>query len=309
MLDRVSLLAAKIEATVGTDATPGASDATDNIFNAKIEPMIEMEEREGQGGFDRLSAQSQARMAKVTFKTYCEWDGTATEPSWADKYFPACGWVKSGQVYTPKSEAPGTNVKTLTFSHYIDGTLRKVTGAVGTFKATLISGKLAFIDWEFTGCWAGESSASILTPTYTTNTNYKWASGVCQWNDVDLRAAQAVIDAGNVIHMREDPSTASGYISGIITDRYPKITIDPEKVVIGTQDRHSLWLANTEYALELHLGGVGNSKLQFDAPKAQILKITHTDRDKLTVDSIEMACNKNGTNQDQCLSITFTAAT
>lgn len=311
MLDRISLLAAKLESTVGTDATPSGADATDNIFNAKIEPLIEMEERESQGGFDRLPAQSQARQAKVTFKTYMEWDGSATEPSWAEKFFPACGWVKSSQTYSPKSAATGTTTsdpRSLTFSHYVNDVLRKVTGAVGNFKATLVAGKLAWIDWEFMGCWGGETDASILTPTYTANTNYKWASGVCQWNDVELRAAQAVIDSGNTIHMREDPSTASGYIAGIITDRYPKITIDPEKVLVATQDRHGSWLSNTEYALELHLGGVSNSKLQFDAPKAQIMKITHADRDKLTVDSVEMACNKNGATHDACLSITFTAS-
>lgn len=311
MLDRVSVLAAKVESTVGTDVTPSASDATFNIFNARIEPMIEMEEREGQGGFDRLAAQSSARTAKATFKTYFQWDGTATEPSWAEVFLPACGWVKSSQTYSPVSLPTGTSSsdpRSLTISHYVNGVLRKITGAVGTFKATLISGKLAYIDWEFTGVWAGETDASIITPTYVTDTNYKWASGVCQWNNVDLLAAQAVIDAGNVIHMREDPSKASGYLAGIITDRYPKITIDPEKVLVATQDRHGLWLSNTEYALELHLKGAGNSVLQFDAPKAQIMKITHADRDKLVVDQIEMACNKNGATHDACLSITFTAA-
>lgn len=312
LLLRKSVLAAKLESTVGTDATPGASDATYNVFNAAIEPTPEMEEREGQGGFDRLTQVNSARTARVTFTTEVQWDGSATEPAWAEAFLPACGWVKSSQTYFPTSKATGTgstDPRSLTFSHYIDGKLRKATGCVGTFTVNLSAGRRVLIDWEFMGVWAGETDASILTPTYVTDAVYRWASGVCQWNDVELYASAATIDAGNVIVMREDPSKSSGYIAGIITDRYPKITIDPEMVLVATQDREGLWTAGTEYALELHCGGVGNSRFQFDAPKAQITKKTVGERNKLAIDQLEMACNKNGATQDQSLSITFTAAT
>lgn len=312
LLLRKSVLAAKLESTVGTDATPGASDATYNVFNANIEPTPEMEEREGQGGFDRLTQVNGARSAKVTFTTEVQWDGSATEPAWAEAFFPGCGWVKSSQTYSPKSAATGTTTsdpRSLTFSHYIDGKLRKATGCVGTFTANFVAGKRILIDWEFTGVWAGETDASIITPTYVTDTVYRWSSGVCQWNDVELYASTATITAGNVVVMREDPSKASGFIAAIITDRYPKITLDPEMVLVATQDREGLWTAGTEYALEIHAGGVGNSKFQFDAPKAQIIKKTVGNRNQLAIDQLELACNKNGATHDQCLSITFTAAT
>lgn len=310
LLARKSVLAAKIEGTIGTDATPSASDAAMNVFDANIEPMVGMQERQGQGGFDRLQSVAGERQAKATFKTYCQWDGTSTEPTWAETFLPACGWVKSGSgpTYYPLSEAPGTNVKTLTISHYIDGVMRKITGAVGTAKCTMLAGKLIEFDWEFTGVWAGETDTSIITPTYPTALNLRWSSGVCQLNDVDLYAAQAVIDFGNTIVMREDPSKSSGYIAGIITDRYPKITLDPEKLLVASQDHHGLWLAGTEYALELHAGGSTNSKFQFDAPKAQILSCKTSERNKLSVTQIEFGCNKNGSTHDQSLSITFTPA-
>lgn len=309
LLSRKSVLAAKIEGTIGTDATPSASDATFNIFNANIEPTPQMEEREGQGGFDYLSQVNGARTCRVTFQCEAQWDGTATEPAWAETFLPACGWVKSAQVYTPRSEAPGSNVKTLTISHYLDGKLRKATGCVGTFKVNLTAGKRVLFDFDFMGVWAGETDVAIITPTYVTDTVYKWASGICQWNDVDLFASTATIDAGNTIQMREDPSKSQGYVSGIITTRYPKITIDPESLLVASQDREGLWQTGTEYALEIHCGGVGNSKLQFDAPKAQIIKKTQGNRNQLAIDQLELACNKNGATHDQSLSITFTAAT
>lgn len=308
LLLRRSVLAAKIEATIGTDATPVAADAAMNVFNAVMAPEIDMEQREGQGGFDMLGSIPSGRRAKCTFRTNLEWDGSSTEPLWAETFFPACGWVKSGQVYTPRTEAPGANVKTLTISHYVDGVLRKMTGAVGTFTVNLPTGKPGYIDWEFSGVWAGETDAAILTPTYPTATTYKFSSGVCQLNNVNLQTQSVTINAGNTITMREDASTQSGYISGIITNRMPTLTLDPEKKLVATQDRHGAWLAGTLWAVEAHCGGVGNSLLQFDAPQAQIQKITFADREKLVVDQIELLACKNGASQDQSLSITFTAA-
>jgi hypothetical protein len=312
MLYRKSVLAAKLETTIGTDVTPGASDATFNAYNAVMNPEPEMEEREGQGGFDMLSQINGARKARVTFRTNLQWDGSATEPSWADTFFPACGWVKSGQVYSPVSLPTGTSSsdpRSLTISHYVDGALRKMTGCVGTFKVTLPTGKLGYIEWDFMGVWAGETDVSIISPTYVTDLNYRFSSGACTWNSVALLPSTTTIDAGNVITMREDPSKSSGYLAGIVTSRYPKVTLDAEKVLVATQDRDGAWLAGTENALALHCGGVGNSLLKFDAAKAQIIKIGYGDREKLTVDNLEFACNKNGATHDQCLQITFTAAT
>lgn len=308
LLSRVSVLAAKIESTAGTEEALAGADGAFNVFNAKIAPEIEMETREGQGGFDMLSQVAGARRGRATFRTNLQWDGTATEPAWADTFLPACGWVKSSQTYYPKSEAPGSNVKTLTIAHYINGTKHLLTGCVGTFKVTLPAGKVGYIEWDFQGVWAGKTDASIPTPTYPTDLNLRWSGGVGQWNNVDMFASQAVIDAGNVITMRQDGSTASGYISGIITNRYPKVTVDPEKRTVAGQDRWGSWLSSTEYALELYANGPTNSMLQFDAPKAQITKIDYADREKLAIDNVEFACNKNGATQDQCLSITFTAA-
>jgi len=308
MLFRRSVLAAKIETTIGTDATPAAGDAAFNIYNAVMTPEPTMEEREGQGGFGMLAQVNGARRATCTFQTKLQWDGTATEPSWADTFLPACGWVKNLQVFTPRSEAPGANVKTLTISHYADGVLRKMTGCVGTFVVNLPTGKMGFIDWTFTGVWAGETDTAIITPTYPTDLNYKFASGACTWNSVALFPATTTIDAGNVITMREDPSKSSGYLCGIITNRYPKVTTDAEKVLVASQDRDGAWLAGTENALALHCGGVPTSLLQFDAPKAQIIDIGYGDREKQIIDNLEFACNKNGATHDQELSITFTAA-
>jgi hypothetical protein len=309
LLKRKRVLAAKIEGTIGTAEALSASDGAFNVYNAMIQPTIEMEQREGQGGFGYLSSVPGGYIGTATFRTMLEWDGTATEPAWADTFFPACGWVKSGQVYTPRSEAPGSNVKTLTIGCYVDGVFKSIRGAMGTFVATLPTGKAGYIDWTFTGVFVSPTDVALITPTYPTDKPMRFAGGLAEWNDVNLCISSATVNANNEVVMRECPTTEEGYIAAIVVNRVPTISIDPEAATVATQDRWAAWLAQTEYALELDVGGPGNSVLSFDAPKAQIINNQEADRGRMVTDTIEFQCNKNGATHDQELSITFTAAT
>ncbi len=315
-LKRKRVLAAKIETTVGTPITLAAADAAFNIYDAMIQPTIEMESREGQGGFGMLASVPAGRIGVATFRTNLEWDGTATEPAWADTFFPACGWVKSGQVYTPRSEAPGTNVKTLTIGLYQDdgasGTVFKsIAGAMGTFTVNLPTGRMGYIEWTFTGVWQEPTNTAMITPTYPTDMPLRFAGGLAEWNDVNLCVESATVDAGNTVIMRECPTTDAGYISAFITNRVPVVTANPEASTIAAQNRWAAWLASTEYALELDVAGpagtVSDAVLSFDAPKAQLINNQEADREGMVTEDLQFQLNKNGATHDQELSITFTA--
>lgn len=310
LLKRKRVLAAKIETTVGTAESLAAADAAMNVYSPMIQANVEMEEREGQGGFGYLPSAPGARTGVATFRTMLEWDGTDTEPKWADTFLPACGWVKVGGVFTPRSEAPGTNVKTLTIGCYVDGVFKSIAGAMGTFVVTLPTGKAGYIDWTFTGVWQAPSDVALIAPTYPAAKPMRYAGGLAEWNDVNLCVSQVTIDAGNEVIMRECPTTEAGYISAFISNRKPKITADPEAVTVAAQDRWGAWLAMTEYALEIDVagpaGGSSDAMLSFDVPKAQIMNLQEGDRAKLVTDQLEFACNKNGATHDQELSITFT---
>lgn len=307
LMTRKKVLAAKIETTIGTAETLSAADAAFNIFDPVYKANVTMTDQESQGGFGYAHSVAGARSATITFRTYLEWDGTATEPLWADTFFPACGYVKTGQVYTPRSESLGSNVKTLTIGFYHDGKLMIAVGCAGKFKVTLPSGNPGYIDWEFMGVHVAETTAAMLEPNYPNTTKCKFSAGVAQWNNVDLILPEAVIDSGNELFIREQPVT-SGYLSAIVTTRRPKITAAPEAVPLATQDRWGDWLLNSEYAIELYCAGPTTALLKFDAPKCQILNNSIGDRSGLVTDEAEWGCNKNGATHDQELSITFTAA-
>jgi hypothetical protein len=309
LLKRRRVLAASIEATSGTAETLDASDASFNVYNITVSQAVEMQQREGQGGFARIASIAGGHQAKVTFTIDASWDGTATEPAWADTFLPCCGWVKTGQVYTPRSEAPGANVKTCTINVYTNGIMEQIYGAAGTFKLVCPTGRAAYFEFDFTGIWSGRSDAAILSPTYPDALPMRYAASTTTWNSVALCLENLTLDSANTIQMRECAANVGGYHAAIITDRQVKVTGNPEAKTVATQDRWGAFLASTESALTWDLDGPTNSKMTIAAPKAQVMNINSGDRNGLLTDEIEWQCNRNGSNVDQEASITFTAAT
>lgn len=309
MLKKRRLLAAKIETTAGTAETLLAANAAYNVYDLMIQPQIDVERRDGQSAFGKLPSVPGMRAGVATFRTDLQWDGTATEPAWADVFFPACGWVKSGQTYSPISESPGSNVKTITIAAYIDGVRKQLSGCMGNFVITLPTGRRGYIDWTFTGIWNAVADVSMLSSvSHPTDSPIRFASGVFSWDSVSYHASQVTIDAGNVVAMREGPSTASGLIHALVVDRSPTVSCDPESVLVSFQDRFGVWLDMVEAPLRIDLDAASTAVLEIDAPKAQFISIQESERNGIVTDDIQFQCNKNGSTADQELTFTFTNA-
>lgn len=307
LLKRIRTLAAKIEATAGTAESLTSAEGVFNAYDLMLQPSIAMEDREGSGGFNYLTAISEGQTATMTFKTDLAWDGSATEPTIFSVLMPACGWTETTNVWKPRSEAPGTNVKTLTLGVYVDGLLKTIKGAVGNWVITLPTARMITIEWTFTGVYIEPTSTSIIAPTYPTDTPLRFASAsACTFDSVALKVEQITINANNEITMLEDPTQASGYSHGLITNRRPTIQANPESVLVATQNRHNIWTTSTPYAIQITLDGPSTSTLGITAPKAQIINLQEADRNRVVVDDIEFLCTKNGATQNEELYFTFT---
>lgn len=309
LLKRVQVMAAKVETTVGTAESLTATEGVYNAYDIECNGEIEIEERESQGSFNYLPGVSGAQKGKMSFKTDVGWDGS-TIPAWASVLLTCCGFVESSQVFTPRSEALGSNVKSATIGIFQNGRYKKLAGAVGNFKIVCTSGKMVTIEWEFQGVWQAVTDTAIIAPTYPTATPSRFGSATVTYNAIDQIVESVTFDAGNEIIMREDPSTAAGYISGLVVSRKPMITFNPESVLVATQDVYGYWLSGAEYAFSCAIDGptgiVSNGSITIAAPKAQVVNVQGGDRNKLLVEEIELCCNKNGSTADQEASITFT---
>ncbi len=312
LLRRIQTMAAKVETTIGTAESLTGAEGVYNAYDLSIQANIDSEERQAQGSFNYLSSVTGARGGTMSFKTDMAWNGT-TMPTWASVLLTGCGYVESTQVYTPRSEAPGSNVKTLTIALYEDGLKKSLAGAVGNFKIVCPAGGIAMIEWEFQGVWQAVTDTAIIAPTYPTDTPLRFGSGVITYQAAALVVDNVTLDAGNQIILREDPATASGYVSGLIVDRKPTITCSPEAALVAADaasDVFGDWVGHTEGAFSCKIdgptGAVSNGDITFSAPKAQITNVQEGDRNGLLVHELELACNKNGATADQEVSITFT---
>lgn len=307
LLKRIRTLAAKVEATPGTAESLTAAEGVFNAYDVMLQPSISLEDREGSGSFNYLTAIPQGQTATVTFKTDLAWDGTATEPTIFSVLMPACGWTESTNVWKPRSEAPGTNVKTLTIGVYVNGVLKTIKGAVGTWVMTLPTGRMITLEWTFTGVYVEPTDTAIIAPTYPTDTPLRFAAATaCSFNSVAMKVEQVTIDAGNEVVMLEDATQSSGFLHGIITNRRPTITANPEAVLVATQNRHNIWTTSTAYTVQITLDGPSTSTLGITAPKAQIINIQEGDRNRIVTDEVEFLCTKNGATQNEELYFTFT---
>lgn len=306
LLSRVRVLAAEIETSAGTAETPAAADATFNVFDAVIQPLIENEQRPSQGSFSHLPAVPGQRWGTATFRTELYGDGAGGVPAWATTFLPACRWVNTTGTFSPVSQGPGSSAKTLTIGAYINGLYKQLHGAMGTVKFTFPTRKICFAEWQFWGIYSEPSDVAILTPTYSTIKPFSFYAEtltLASWTPV---VSSMTLDLGNNIIARPDATKSSGILTALATDGLVTGTMDPEAKVVATVNHVNKWLAMTEEALTIELDN-GTDRITFAAPKAQRTNVQEGNRDGLVTDEIEFQCNKSGANGNDELTIAFAA--
>ncbi|XZE20860.1 hypothetical protein SH449x_000750 [Pirellulaceae bacterium SH449] len=310
LLSRKSVFAAKIETTAGTAETITAAEGVFNAQDILLNANPTFTERPGQGGVGRRPSTVEGHTGQMTFRTEVGYDGTNI-PTWASVLFPACGLVDNGSgVFFPRFEAPGTNVKTLTLAQYLDGKRRTLRGASGTFQMVFETGKLAYIDWTFSGIWGGETAVALIAPNYPeANTPLRVSGGATSFAGVNACCRQITFDVGNTVvglECNDNTSNVTGFHYFLITDRNPTITGDPLSRLIAGQDRMAMMFGSTEGEFIASIAAPSASAVTLNAPKAQLLSSQLGDRDGMAVDQLQWQCNRNVDAVDQEFSIAFT---
>lgn len=308
LIKRKHVLAAKIETTSGTAESLSASDAAFNVFDLNMQPTIAMTPRPGNGSFSSMVSIRELSGGTCTFRTEVYGTGAGGVPGWASTFLPACGWVASTGTFSPKTEAPGTNVKTLTLGAYIDGKKKIMRGCAGTFRMIFETGKIAVIEWTFTGVWVNVTDDTILAPTYPTALPLRVGNATFSIGSWSPCFARLEIDAGNTVILREcaTNSDASGYAAAMITDRSVTGTIDPESTLVATADPYGDWVASTERALAFDLENA-TDKFAVNAPKLQITNVQEAERNGIVTDTISFQCNRSAAAGNDELTIVFSA--
>lgn len=303
---RKRVFAAKIEATVGTAISLSGSDGVFNAFDTICQPTAEFIKRVGQGAIRHLEGVVGQRSATMSFKTELYGDGAGGVPTWASTLLPACGWVNSAGTFSPRLEAPGSNVKTLTMGCYTDGMFKSIRGAVGNFKVIFDVGNPIMLEWTFTGAWVPPTDVALIAPTYPTRKPIKAAAGVFSLGSWAPSFKTFTLESGNVIAVRPDvnDTTGAGIHSYCITDREPLATFDPEANLVATSnaDVYGDWLAAEEDTFSLAVEDAADT-ITFASSKVQRTSVQEADRDGLQIDNIGLKFNDSSGNDS--LTIAF----
>lgn len=299
LLSRLSVLAVKVETTPGTAESLTAAEAAYNFMDAEMNADIAVSTRPIQSSFRKLPGVPGARAAEATFSLELVGAGDGSVPGWATVLLAGCGIVNSTGTLTPRSEAPGSNVKTLTLGLYENGRRKLMSGAVGNVQFVVTPGEPVMMNFTFRGVWQGVSDTAILSPTYPTLTPIRAsnAGGGLTINSVAQTFASATFDVGNQITLRPSTATATGFAHGVITDRTPTWSIDPEAKLVATQDVFGDWVAGTTRALSFALIDAQDT-VTFAAPAVQKQTVSNADREGLRVDTQTLLCCRDGANAE-----------
>lgn len=298
LLDRICVGAAHLEGVPGVRETLVNGDALHNFINLKVEPTSQMAERKQEGGFHRLPSIPEGTPGTATFQLEMVMDGpTAEKPRWADKFLVSCGMVYSTDHYELSQEPPdltGTAVHTITIGKNENGRLKVLYGAMGNVKFNFLAAKRVLMDFEYTGVYDEVLDAAIFTPAYTIHRPLRFVKGSpvigpSSWHPI---LASLVLDLGNVVYLKESGAGTDGYAFAVVTDRLPKITMNPEARLEAMSALYAGFFASTERDIEWR-ATMDSDSCEVTATGFQVITPRTGERSGVLVDEIEAQLNNH----------------
>lgn len=244
-LTRRNLILAKIETTYGTDPTPTTASNAVEVMDLKMKRVKEPVER----NFNHESLMTKpsllgAEFYEISFKTEIVLTGTAGVAPRVGPLLRACGMSETfitGGSPSVKYRDRSTSFESCTIWAYIGGRLFKAVGCFGTLKMNLEAGKTAILEFTMQGI----VGAAISITSMPTDAVYDTVAGsvpLCKAGTFSYNSKTTLctnmleFDLGNTISRRECLS-ATYVVEGFeITDRKPKMTINPESQVFTSYD-------------------------------------------------------------------------
>lgn len=299
-------LAAEIEAVEGAAEVLAAADCV-LVENPVFKPVTPPIERKPvSSSLSPYASVAGHRHATIEFDAELKGSGTAGNAIELTDILRACGWAETlvggvSATYLPAS----SSIPCVTMAIYEDGLKKMIWGARGTFKLSCLSDNYCKFHFIFTGADYSITDVALLGGLALQST--KPPAFINASMTVHTYAAllgKLEFDLGNTMALRKDANSASGYKSVVITGRKPKLTFDPEHVLVATHDWYGRLRSGTEAALTATVGATAGNICTITAPKVQYQEITEEDREG--VRTLGISCQLNRNSGDDELSLAYT---
>lgn len=304
-ITRNTVILAKTEATVGTDAVPGADDAI-QAGNLTLSPLAaDFVDREfftsAMGHQPQLVTN---RRVEISFDVEVSTPQDASAPDIVPAWAPlvgACGFeqtVSAGASvsYEPVSAGHGA----VTIYCYLDGTVQKIAGCRGSFSLTLSPGGVPVFSFTFTGVYAGLSDAANPAANLTA---FKPPVAVDSSN-ASLTLHGTAVVASELTFDVANNVVAADLIGGneiYIGDRAPVGSVTFDLTPTATKDWVGIAAAQTPGTLDFTLGGSTGYYFDVDAPKVVLGQPVIGDRDGIRTIQLPLRLTPNAGNDELAL--------
>lgn len=297
LLSRKFQAAFKIEGTAGTAESLGNADVAYLAQSPTFTPQVAMFQRPRNGNLGQNKAKPGARMATLVLTFELAGKGASGTPHWAD-LLQCCAFSKSSNIYTASSDPSAW--KTATAAINLDGVVKQLHGAMGTFTINIpaASGGIPTIAFTMTGILDDDADAAAWTNA-TPVLPPVAVDGTFSIDAYEPLIGTLSIDAGNAVTMRPDHRSESGYALAWITDQNSTVSVDPEMALRATYDPWAEILAATEHDIQYVLNGGANNTITIDIAKAQPTNAPTGDRNGNLTEALALQVN------EQAFVITF----
>jgi hypothetical protein len=214
---------------------------------------------------------------------------------------PATGTITAGisAVYTPVSSA----FPSLTLYYNVDGVLHKITGARGSFEASINVKQLPVLKFNFTGIYNSPSDTSAPTCDFSAfqipkvaNTQNTTAFSLMSYSGL---LEQMTLNLGGDVQYR----TLIGSESVLFVDRKPSGTFVLEAPTIAAKDFFTAAKDGTVGTMSITHGTVGGNKVKLDAARISLGNPNYQDSQGVQMLSIPFTAAPSSGNDE----ITITA--
>ena len=315
---RRMVLAMKAETTYGTDAFAGTYTSADIIPAFNIVPdarMTEVPNLSMFGDLGRLPSVMAEEVGSLSFSMYLRGAGAAyaanVKPE-CDRPLQGCMLIGVGS-FTAGAEKwtyqPGTPQSYTLYATQENGRTLKLVGAYGTMDLTMRAGGVLEARFVFTGKVGGVADVSWVAGTVSGPPPYpQFKSAAFQIGTANYapRIATVGLALGNVVSPAPSINDATGVGGFFISDRNPRITIDPEANAVANFDWYGLMKAGTLNDVTFQCGTEQYNRVKFNfnassAAQVQIVATSWGTRDGLTSSPATLLATINAGADDLAL--------
>lgn len=204
------------------------------------------------------------------------------------------------QTSPSDAAARATDQPSATIYIYEDGTLLKFVGCRGTASLEGQTARPGFATLNFTGIYAGKTDAAIPAGLVIAGHSApvlaqgSAVSSAVLLNRKPLPISRWSLDPGSTLETPDDPNTSYGFGAGQITDRTPRLTLDPLATLVATRDTVTDIGNGTAMTAVLRHGSVAGNRWALVAPLAQPVEANPGTRGKLRSEEIALQLRTSG---------------